>query len=430
MMATYVKPKKKKKSFDPAWLYAPKVLVQGDLQCNRCKENLPRSHYSQTQRSRDYKRACYRCVADYEGSWADFKTTQQWLTTGGALPRDNLADTAGRRPVSGGWEVPSEGNDERPGVNVPGSAAYNARANGVPPPLQQSSRKTQPAQNRPTPANRHQPASKSISAGGWDGPLEADDEKPEMSAPVIVTSKAQANGMSPPLAQPVRKQQTSVTASRGQLASETNSGAAAKSGSPSPALNVNVTANKENSGSRPGTAGKNEPATDKPTLSLSQFQTGPTNGVKRDGKAEGLHNSKNETSIVKSALTPATRARYLISIGQIMATPKRTALAQSATKLRLGLILYTGYRGFAMVEGLVADIEKFVTQLQDIKKLCGVRVKDVISEDRKDERRKIADDEGAPACVEVRTLDEFVQRLKAVSLLGLWEKHLGINASV
>ncbi|KAJ3169007.1 hypothetical protein HDU88_001334 [Geranomyces variabilis] len=520
MPSTYVKPKKKKKAFNPAWMWAPKPAppgYMGDLQCSHCKENLTRGHFSQTQRSRDYKRACYRCVANYEGSWADFKNTALWARTGGLQARDNLSSTAGVRPVSGGWDVPPEGDDERPGVNVPGSAAYNARANGVPPPPSQPVRSASVVQNPPAPVNPapsqqpsapqpvaaaagpSKPAASGSKINGKQHPpptvnrnnlaetawpsLPTGSGPTKANAPLrqsVANPKIQSAGPSPKSATSVRPEAQTRKANgvvrtdfvKKVVTSAMKANATAK---PHDAVqseditkternttsNCNVnpveTALKPNGVIQTENLKKTDSATTEsvaksintdnvdsvetaskvngdiqaePTKSAVKTELADKTNANLASTGTGVDSpkeSKKETTDAKTAAPTEPRARYLISIDQLTATSKRTALAQCATKLRLGLILYTGSRGFAMVEGVVTNIESFLAELAAIKKSSSVRVKDLIPNDRKGERRKIVDDAGEPYCQEVRTLEDFVNRLKAADFTSLWNEHLALS---
>ncbi|KAJ3182780.1 hypothetical protein HDU87_008119 [Geranomyces variabilis] len=557
MQSTYVKPKKKKKAFDPSWMYAPQLPppgYMGDLQCNHCMEKLSRMHYSGAQLRRDYKRACYRCVAQYEGSWADFKNTQLWARTVGPQARDRLSSTAGSRPVSGGWDLPLEGDDERPGVNVPGSAAYNARANGVPAPPSQPIHSATTAQNRPAPANSvpyRQPLAPQAAAAGPSNPAASGSRTNEkqQSSPAAnpnsladtawpsrpnsvgsaksraasgqsaANAKVQSSGTLPKPAANVKPEAPARKASgvvridfiKRVVTSATHANASAKAAETAGKSNDTVQSkviSKKNLDSNATTSSKvnlaataiksngviqteniedtndaTKASVEKTPNNVRQvateakskgvIQTKPiskgdaaentnSNNVdsaetvwKRDGDIQAMPVRKTDVAVktepadtTKTSLpstearvdspneynkqtsntettTPVQpRARYLISIDQLTATSKRTALAQSATKLRLGLILYTGSRGFAMVEGDVENVETFLTELAAIKKSSSVRVKKLIPDDRKAERRKIVDDAGQPSCQEVRTLEEFVNRLKAADLITLWNEHL------
>ncbi|KAI8592491.1 hypothetical protein BDZ88DRAFT_408202 [Geranomyces variabilis] len=520
MPSAYVKPKKKKKAFNPAWMWAPKSAppgYMGDLQCSHCKENLNRGHFSQTQRSRDYKRACYRCVANYEGSWTDFKNTALWARTGGLQARDNLSSTAGFRPVSGGWDVPPEGDDERPGVNVPGSAAYNARANGVPPPPSQPVRSASVAQNRPAPVNTapsrqpsaphtaaaaagpSEPAASGSTINGKQQPPPTVDRNnlAETAWPSLPTSsgptksnapfrqsfanpKVQSAGSSPKSATSV-KPETLARKANGVVrtdfvkravisAMKANATAKLHDGVQSeditktePTITSNCNVNSVETALKPNGViqMENLKNTDSATTEsvAKSINTNNVDSVETAWKVNGDIQAEPTKSAVKTELVDKTnanlastgtgvdspteskkkitdgntaapiqpRARYLISIDQLTATSKRTALAHCARKLRLGLILYTGSRGFAMVEGVVANIESFLVELAAIKKSSSVRVKDLIPNDRTGERRKIVDDAGEPSSQEVRTLEDFVNRLKAADLTSLWNEHLALS---
>ncbi|KAJ3009180.1 hypothetical protein HKX48_008129 [Thoreauomyces humboldtii] len=73
--------KKRRKPFNPDWIFQEAPIPPGFLQeltCSFCLETVDRSCFSAAQRSKGERRKCLRCAAEYNGSWAHFQCTETY----------------------------------------------------------------------------------------------------------------------------------------------------------------------------------------------------------------------------------------------------------------------------------------------------------------------------------------------------------------
>ncbi|KAI8903892.1 hypothetical protein DFJ77DRAFT_551438 [Powellomyces hirtus] len=467
---SYVNPnkiKKRKKPFDPAWLHAPKTDIPGyqeELLCAGCDETLSRDSYSDTQRRRDYKRRCIKCVAEYQGSWADFKLSREYRIHRAAIPQkpptglpqppgqgkkvaphkrwaNYMAMETRAKHEAGnstsGWDTPDDKDnhqDQRP--TVVGSAQWNSAQKTkahtpTPLPAQQSPGWGDPdifqlTKGMDAISVTSSSRDKSISSGNASKQTAAAPSKPDQAM-----AQAQAPTSAPPLASKDRRNQQ---ARLGHLGSDAITVASISTSQSSIAPIMSDQKKRQ----QPPAAAAAESTAQSGSATLLKNDSSPTAPAHDDERV------------------PATRViqgtRSLIRLDRLTDVKKRQTILATAMALGLGLIMRSGSQGFLLAEGPTDSMADFLKSFKNEKTVVVVRAQQTFTffndtdnnstqntfaaaaaaadgkTGRKLVERRTSNNRGGevttPLLEDVNTAHEFMRRLKDLGLFELWQDHL------